>query len=148
MTITTAMTRCSPIRRRSATTGLSKNVKSSASAIGMKTTRAQYRHAIARMRPPRTTGRDAPIVSCGLSALTRGRLLRPDRQVVDDTGDVLDTARDLLSAHPHFGIIDGAGQIDRPAIRVHADLRQRRDLLLGELGLDRARDRRVVDILT
>jgi hypothetical protein len=41
MTMTTAATRCSPIRRRSATTGLRRKVASSASAIGMKTMRAQ-----------------------------------------------------------------------------------------------------------
>jgi hypothetical protein len=44
----------------------SRNVASSASAIGMKTTRAQYRHAMARISPPRTTRRGVPDVIEGL----------------------------------------------------------------------------------
>ena len=78
MTMTTAATRCNPVRRSSATTGDNRNVASSASAMGMKTMRAQYRHAMARMRPPRTTSRGVPDVSRGLRGLTR-ELTEPER---------------------------------------------------------------------
>src|SRR5258705_1264113 len=151
-TTTTAGTRCSPSRRRSATTGLSRNVNRIASAIGMNTMRAQYRQAIATITAPRTTRRDVRDASTGLRGLTRDRaagpLLRPNGEAGHDAGDMLHAAGDLFRAGAHLGVVDRAREIDGPSVGIDADLRQGGHLLRGELGLDLTGDRGVVDVFT